>query len=52
MVYFVSNKAMLEPKEAIILPFLDDHFVMFNTRQNITSFCNFATKKTTKALKN
>ena len=44
MIYFVINKATQTAKDAVILPFVNDHFVMFNTRENLTSMCNFSSK--------
>lgn len=32
MVYFKSNKTMLKPKTGIILPFLNDNFSVFNSK--------------------
>ncbi len=41
MIYFITNKKFLKPKTGLILPFIQDNFIYFNRRENITQFCNF-----------
>ena len=41
MAYFISNKRIQKTKKAIIIPYLNDHFVMLNKRQNELCLSNF-----------
>lgn len=41
MVYFVINKKGLQPKKAIILPYLNDTYSIFNKRNNMIEYSTF-----------
>lgn len=49
--YFKVNKKALISKSCIILPYLNDNFIQFNKRTNVTQINNFFEYRQSKNLK-
>lgn len=51
MIYFLVNKKFLRAKKGLILPYLNDNFIMFNKRENLTQYCHFFDYRNPQTLK-